>query len=104
MHVNQWLTSLDIIRGLEVDHVIPGHGPIVNLSYVNTQRATLLNWNAAVATAIADGWTREETAARVKFPALGPVNIGQEHMLEYVETLSAGSLYDKLTAKTEIIL
>jgi len=25
-------------------------------------------------------------------------------MLEYVETLNAGSLYDKLTAKTEIIL
>lgn len=102
--VDQWLTSLDIIRGLEVDHVIPGHGPIVDLSYVDTQRATLINWKAAVATAIADGWTREETAARVKFPALGPVDIGQEHMLEYVETLNAGSLYDKLTAKTEIIL
>ena len=102
--VDQWLTSLDIIRGLEVDHVIPGHGPIVDLSYVDTQRATLINWKAAVATAIDDGWTREETAARVKFPALGPVDIGQEHMLEYVETLNAGSLYDKLTAKTENIL
>ena len=101
--VDQWLASLDIIRGLDVDHVIPGHGPVVDLSYVDTQRATLINWKAAVATAIADGWTREETAARVKFPALGPVDIGQEHMLDYVETLNAGSLYDKLTAKTEII-
>lgn len=28
------------------------------------------------------------------------VDIGQEHKLEHVETLNAGSLYDKLTAKT----
>ena len=34
------------------------------------------------------GWTKEETQARVKFPDLGPVDVGQEYMLEYVETLS----------------
>ena len=42
----------------------------------------------------AAGWTKEETQARVKFPDLGPVDIGQEYMLEYVETLNAGSLFD----------
>ena len=96
--VDQWLSSLDIIRNLDVDQVVPGHGPVVDLGYVDTQRATLLNWKAAVATAVAEGCTREETVAKVKFPKLGPVDIGQEYMLGYVEALNAGSLYDKLTA------
>jgi hypothetical protein len=53
----------------------------------------------AVADAVAAGWTKEETQARVKFPDLGPVDVGQEYMLEYVETLNAGSLFDKLTSR-----
>ncbi len=97
--VGQWVASLDIIGRLDVNWIIPGHGAVVGPSYVATQRAALLNWQAAVAAAISKGWTREETVARVKFPELGPVDVGQEYMLEYVETLNAGSLYDKLIAQ-----
>ena len=84
---------------LDVDTLIPGHGPVTDLSYVAKQRSVLLRWKAAVAEAVAAGWTKEETQARVKFPDLGPVDIGQEYMLEYVETLNAGSLFDKLTSR-----
>ncbi|MGY1735808.1 MBL fold metallo-hydrolase [Geodermatophilus sp. SYSU D00684] len=68
-------------------------------SDVDEQRAALLSWKAAVAEAVAAGWTREETQGRVKFPKLGPVDVGQEYMLEYVETLDAGSLFDRFTAR-----
>jgi cyclase len=97
--VDQWLASLEIIRALDVDTLVPGHGPVTDLSYVDKQRSVLLGWKAAVADAVAAGWTKEETQARVKFPDLGPVDIGQEYMLEYVETLNAGSLFDKLTSR-----
>ena len=50
---------------------------------------------------MAAGWTKEETQARVKFPKLGPVDIGQEYMLEYVETLNGGSLFDKFSARQD---
>jgi cyclase len=96
--VDQWADSLEIIRSLDADTLVPGHGPVTGLSYVHAQRAALLGWKSTVADAVAAGWTREETQARVKFPDLGPVDIGQEYMLEYIETLNAGSLYDKLTA------
>ena len=66
---------------------------------MDRQRAALLSWKAAVAEAVAAGWTKEEAQARVKFPTLGPVDIGQEYMLEYVETLNAGSLFDKFAAR-----
>ena len=97
--VDQWLASLEIIRALDVDTLVPGHGPVTDLSYVDKQRSVLLGWKAAVAQAVAAGWTKEETQARVKFPDLGPVDVGQEYMLEYVETLNAGSLFDKLTSR-----
>jgi cyclase len=65
---------------------------------VDKQRSVLLGWKTAVADAVAAGWTKEEAQTRVQFPDVGPVDIGQEYMLEYVETLNAGSLFGKLSA------
>ena len=98
--VDQWLEALERIRALEdVDHLVPGHGPVVTLDYVATQRAVLLAWKAAVADAVAKGWTREETMARVRFDdAFGPVDVGQGYMMEHIQTKNAGTLWDKLTA------
>jgi cyclase len=65
--VEQWLDALEVIRSLDVDHVVPGHGPVQNLAYVNTQRSILIEWKSAVAAAVASGWTRDETIERVNF-------------------------------------
>ena len=96
--VDQWIASLDRIRALDVDTVVPGHGPVTDLSCLAAQRAILLEWKTAVAVAIAKGWTREETVARVSFAERCPVDVGQGYMMEHIQTLNAGSLYDKLTA------
>ena len=46
----------------------------------------------------ARGWSRDETVARVDFrERFGPVDVGQGYMMDYIQTLNAGSLYDKLT-------
>jgi len=97
-NVEQWLEALDRIRALDVDQLVPGHGPVTTTRYLDTQRAVLLEWKAAVAAAVARGWTREETIARVNFADRFPVDIGQGYMMEHIQTLNAGSLYDKLTA------
>ena len=96
--VDQWLEALDRIERLDVDYLVPGHGDVTDLSYVRVQRANLLEWQAAVATAVANGWTREETIARVNFADRYPVDIGQGYMMEHIQTLNAASLYDKLAA------
>jgi cyclase len=57
-----------------------------------------MEWKSAVAFAIASGWTREETVERVSFAERYPVDVGQEYMMSCIQTLNAGSLYDKLTA------
>jgi cyclase len=97
-NVDQWLDALERIRQLDVDHLIPGHGPVQSLKYVDTQRANLLDWKSAVADAVAKGWTREETVARVRFDERYPVDIGQGYMMDHIQTLNAGSLWDKFTA------
>jgi cyclase len=96
--VEQWLAALERIRGLDVDWIVPGHGPVVTKQYLDVQRSQLMEWKTAVAAAIANGWSRDETIARVHFEdRFGPVDVGQGYMMEYIQTLNAGSLYDKLT-------
>jgi len=98
-NVDQWIEALERIRQLDVAHVVPGHGPVTTLDYLHTQRAVLLAWKAAVADAVAKGWSREETIARVRFDErFGPVDIGQGYMMDHIQTLNAASLWDKLTA------
>jgi cyclase len=98
-NVDQWLEALETIRALDVDHVVPGHGAVVGLDYVQTQRAHLLAWKAAVADAVAKGWSREETIERVRFDdEFGPVDVGQAYMMDHIQNNNAGSLWDKLTA------
>jgi cyclase len=99
-NVDQWLEALERIRALPgVEHVVPGHGPVVTLDYIQTQRAVLLRWKAAVADAVSKGWSREETIARVRFDdEFGPVDVGQAYMMDHIQNNNAGSLWDKLTA------
>ena len=98
-NVTQWLASLDVIWDMDVDHVIPGHGPVTTKAYLATQRSVLLDWVSAVASAVANGWSREETVAQVNFAQRYPVDIGQEYMMDHIQTLNAGSLWDKLSPK-----
>jgi len=99
--VDQWLAALERIRTLDFDWIVPGHGPVVTKQYLDVQRSHLMEWKTAVATAIASGWSRDETIARVSFrDRFGPVDIGQGYMLDYIQSRNAAALYDKLTGST----
>jgi len=97
-NIDQWIAALDRIGSLDVDHVIPGHGPVTTRAYLAVQRSNLLDWKAAVAAAVAKGWSRAETIERVNFADRYPVDIGQVYMMDHIQTLNAGSLWDKFTA------
>jgi cyclase len=100
-NVPQWLDALERIRTLDFEWLAPGHGPVVRKDYLDVQRSHLLEWTAAVAAAIAKGWSREETIERVSFAdRFGPVDIGQGYMLDYIQSRNAAALYDRLTGGT----
>ena len=97
-NVPEWLEALERIRTLDVERIVPGHGPVVGKDYLDVQRSHLEAWVAAIEAAIARGWSREETVARVSFRhQFGPVDVGQGYMMDYIQTWNAGSLYDKLS-------
>ena len=97
-NVDEWLAALERIRSLDFETILPGHGPIQPKSYLDRQRSNLLDWVNAVAAAVADGWSREETIERVHFRERYPVDIGQGYMMDHIQHLNAASLYDKMTA------
>ena len=95
--VSQWLDALERIRQLEFDFLVPGHGPVTDKAYLDTQRMNLMEWETAVAAAIASGWSREETVERVNFRDKCSVDIGQEYMMDHIQENNAGALYDNLS-------
>ena len=97
--IDGWLAALERIRTLDFDVLIPGHGPVTDRSALDDQRAILLEWRAAVAAAVAEGLSREETQARVNFQDRFPVDIGQEYMMDYIMSHNAGALWDRMTAQ-----
>jgi cyclase len=97
-NVDQWLAALERIRALDVDHVVPGHGPVTTKAYIDVQRAFLLEWVSAVASGVAKGWTKEECIARISFADRFPVDIGQEYMMGHIQRENVSALYDKLVA------
>ena len=99
--VDGWIESLNTISRLDVDRVVPGHGPVTDLRYLQTQKAVLLEWKSRVASAVAAGWSREETIERVHMRDRYPVDIGQEYMMDYIQKHNAGILWDKLSANQE---
>lgn len=96
-NVTQWLDSLDRLAALDVDHVVPGHGDVIPITGLEQQRLVLNEWVNAVRVAIGRGWSRSETIERVSFADQFPVDVGQAHMMDFIQRLNAGSLWDKLT-------
>jgi hypothetical protein len=84
---------------LDIDSIIPGHGPVCTKQELYVQRAFLQEWITAVSAAIGKGWSKEKCQAEISFLDRFPVDIGQEYMGEHVTTNNISALYDQLTAK-----
>jgi glyoxylase-like metal-dependent hydrolase (beta-lactamase superfamily II) len=91
--------TLDFIGSLDVDHIVPGHGPVVGKNYLFEQKAFLHEWLQAVGLGMSRGWSKEECVARISFADRCPVDIGQEEVMEYIQTYNVRACYDYLSAK-----
>ncbi len=96
--VYAWIASLERLMGVDVDTIVPGHGPICTKQELYTQRAFLLEWLTAVSVGISKGWSKEACVKNISFLDRFPVDIGQEYMGEEVNKQNVMALYDKLTA------
>lgn len=94
--------SLKFLATLEVDYIVPGHGPVVTKDYLMQQVAFLHEWFAEVAYGISKGWSKEECVKRINFADRFPVDIGQEDAMDYIQTANVRVVYDYLCQKPEL--
>ena len=92
--------SLDWLQSLDVDYIIPGHGPVKGKECIAENKQLIYNWLSVVGDAIINkGWTREECIERINFADRCPVDIGQPECMEYISTNNARIAYDYILRK-----
>lgn len=71
----EWLKSLKKLQTLDVDKVIPGHGPVCDKAQLQVMYDNVKYITGKVKTAIAEGWSLKEVQQRVtlaeRFPPMG---------------------------------
>jgi cyclase len=96
-----WLWSLDFLKTLDADTIVPGHGPVCNKDYIPKQSAFIREWVTAVAVGIARGWSKEECIERISFLDRFPMDVGQESAGPMIQQWNVGRIFDFLQGKTE---
>lgn len=96
-----WLKSLDLLKTLEVDYIIPGHGPACKKDYIARQSAFIREWITAVAVGIARGWSKEDCVEKIGFMDRLPMGIGLENMAPMVHRMNVERIFDFLQGKVE---
>jgi cyclase len=91
------LRSLARIEALNVQTIVPGHGPICTKDYIPVQSAFIREWVTAVAVGISKGWSKEECMRKISFLDRYPVDIGQAFMGPRIQEMNVSNLYDYLT-------
>ena len=96
-----WLWSLDFLKTLEVDYIVPGHGPICKKDYITKQSAFIREWVTAVAVGMAKGWGLQECMQRISFLDRFPVDVGQEAAGPMIQQKAVERIYNFLQGKVE---
>ena len=63
--VANWIQALEKLEALEVQHAIPGHGPIQTAEALADLRRWFISLHTQVGEALASGWDRETTITHV---------------------------------------
>jgi cyclase len=96
-----WLHALDFLNALDVEYIVPGHGPICDKSYLMKQSAFIREWMTAVAVAMAKGWSLQECVERISFLDRFPVDIGQESAGPMIQRINVERLFNVIKGTAE---
>ncbi|MHB8072698.1 MBL fold metallo-hydrolase [Desulfosporosinus fructosivorans] len=96
-----WLKSLEFLYSLDIEYIVPGHGPVVKKDYILKQSNFIREWMASVATGMSKGWSKEECVERISFLDRCPVDIGQEESGPMIQQMNVRNIFDYLSLKTE---
>ncbi|MFC1901699.1 MBL fold metallo-hydrolase [Chloroflexota bacterium] len=91
---SQWLDSLQKLKQLDVEFVVPGHGDICKKDYLDEQAHIIQGWVEVVKSAIKQGWSEEEAAVRISVPDPHPKQPGTPMAEEALNKAIIARLYN----------
>jgi cyclase len=89
----EWLDSLEVLKNLDADHYIPGHGEVCTKAYLDEQADFIKEWIIAVKEAVKKGWTLEEAQKRISFLDRYPMGQGLEAFGPELQKMNVARLY-----------
>ena len=93
-----WLGSLDALRALDADTLVPGHGPVCDKRYLDEQGAFIEEWVDYVRRAVEEGMPKDDAVAKLtKMTDRYPMDVEQDGMAPMVMKLNVANLYDYVT-------
>ena len=93
-----WLEAIDKIANMDVDYIVPGHGEAGGKGILKAEKEFLLDSIRKIKDAIKQGWTKEETIARVSFER-DPMDLGMGDYGKVLLDMSVAQMYDFLSKK-----
>ena len=95
---DHWLRSLDSLRELRAETLVPGHGPVCDKRYLEEQGAFIQEWVDYVGGGVGRGISKEQCLAELTaLTERYPMDVGQDGMAPHVMRLNVANLYDYLT-------
>lgn len=95
-----WHATLDAIRALDVDVIVPGHGDVTDKSCLDEQAASLEEWRRYAQDGIDRGLSKEELQALPGLVDRYPMDVQLDEMAPMVMRNNLGRLYDLLATRS----
>ena len=90
---DEWLDSLERLKQLDVDTIIPGHGEVCSWEYIDEQASFIREWISAVKEAVSKGWSMEEAQERISFLDRYPMGMGMDEFGPELQKMNIARLY-----------
>lgn len=90
---NDWLKSLETLKTLDAEKVVPGHGELCTLDYLDEQAAFIRDWIQAAREAVEKGWSLEEAQERISFLDRYPMGAEMEEFGRELQKMNVARLY-----------
>jgi len=100
--LDAWHASLEEIRELDVDIIVPGHGDVTDKSCLDEQGAFLDDWKAYAQDAIDRGLSKDEVQALPGLIDRYPMDVHLDEMAPGVMRNNLGRLYDLLAERQPV--
>jgi len=90
---DKWLDSLDKLRSLDAEVIVPGHGALCPTEYLGEQAGIVTKWVEAVRSAVERGMSEKEAQEAVVCPDPYPIQPGVPLTAEDVDRRTISHLF-----------